>query len=57
MQEFILKNSYGGAQPNISGGKICEMFFPLPPLAEQKRMVERIENAFSKLDFISENLI
>ena len=49
-QEEILNSAYGGAQPNISSTKIGEMLFPLPPLAEQKRIVEQIENLFSKLD-------
>ena len=46
----ILNNAYGGAQPNISAGDICEMLFPLPPLAEQHRIVNRIESLFNKLD-------
>lgn len=33
----------GGAQPNISREKIVDFPFPLPPLAEQHRIVERIE--------------
>ena len=49
-QEEILNSAYGGAQPNISSTKIGEMLFPLPPLAERKRIVEQIENMFAKLD-------
>lgn len=48
--EEILKNAYGGAQPNISSNKICEMSFPLPPIAEQQRIVDHIEGLFAKLD-------
>lgn len=33
----------GGAQPNISREKLIAFPFPLPPLAEQHRIVERIE--------------
>lgn len=33
----------GGAQPNISKQKIEKFSFPLPPLPEQKRIVERIK--------------
>lgn len=46
----ILRNAYGGAQPNISSNKICEMAFPLAPIAEQQRIVNLIENLFDKLD-------
>lgn len=49
-QEEILRKAYGGAQPNISGAKIGKMLFPLPPLSEQQRIVEKIESLYSKLD-------
>jgi type I restriction enzyme S subunit len=52
----ILKAAYGGAQPNISSSKISLMVFPLPPHAEQQRIVERIESLFAKLDEAKENL-
>ena len=53
----VLKMAYGGAQPNISGKMIESLLLPLPPLAEQKRIVEKIEEIFSALEFIEENLI
>ena len=46
---FIMKGK-GGAQPNISQEIIKEHEFPLPPLAEQQRIVDRIESLFAKLD-------
>lgn len=46
---FISKGK-GGAQPNISQEVIKKHEFPLPPLPEQQRIVERIESLFSKLD-------
>ena len=40
----------GGAQPNISREKIVAFPFPLPPLAEQKRIVEKIEQLMKEID-------
>lgn len=48
----ILKLAYGGAQPNISSKVICELQFLLPPLTEQKCIVQKIEELFSVLDNI-----
>ena len=36
----------GGAQPNISRTKIVNYLFPVPPLKEQKRIVEKVNNFF-----------
>ena len=55
-QEFI-EAGFGGAQPNISKEKIIATPFPLPPLAEQKRIVDRIEEIFALLDEISLHLV
>ena len=55
--DAILAQAYGGAQPNISGKAICDMYFPLPPLAEQKRIVDKIEEIFASLDEISLHLV
>lgn len=53
---FIAKGK-GGAQPNISQDIIKSYPIPLPPLAEQKRIVEQIENLFSKLDEAKEKTL
>ena len=39
----FIKMGEGGAQPNISKEKIVNNLMPLPPLAEQKRIVEKLE--------------
>lgn len=41
---------------NISSSVLGEYIFPLPPLSEQQRIVERIEELFAKLDEAKERL-
>lgn len=41
---------------NISSSVLGEYTFPLPPLSEQQRIVERIEELFAKLDEAKERL-
>ena len=52
----VLKLAYGGAQPNISASVISNFDFLLPPVDEQKRIVEAINLAFKYLDTILESL-
>ena len=42
-KDKFIKRSEGGAQPNISKEKIISTLMPLPPLAEQQRIVKRVE--------------
>ena len=42
-KKAFIKMGEGGAQPNISKEKIVKALIPLPPLAEQQRIVERLE--------------
>lgn len=46
----------GGAQPNISKEKIINFSILLPPAKEQLRIVQSIEEIFSMLDKIAEEL-
>lgn len=54
-QQFISMGA-GGAQPNISRNKIVNSSFPLPPLEEQKRIVERLDTLFSEIDAIQKSI-
>ena len=58
MDEINSVNTKGTAgQENISLTQTQNMRFPLPPLAEQKRIVDRIEEIFASLDEISLHLV
>ena len=46
----IFKKAYGAAQPNISTPELSQFRIPLPPLAEQYKIVEEIERRFSISD-------
>ncbi len=56
LKRVIEKDAYGGAQPNISSGKIEQMEFFLPPLPVQQAIVTKIEEIFSELDHGVEQL-
>ena len=45
------------AQPNCNGKTLGKMKFPLPPLAEQNRIVAKIDELFAVLDQIEGNLV
>ena len=46
----------GDNSPSINKGNIDECLFPIPPLAEQQRIVQKIEELFSVLDNIQKAL-
>jgi type I restriction enzyme S subunit len=46
----LIESGAGGAQPNISQQIIRSFHFPLPPLPEQRRIVEAIETQFTRMD-------
>ena len=48
-QSFI-EQGEGGAQPNISRIKLVNYLFPLPPLKEQQRIVEKIEELIPHIE-------
>ena len=56
LQRLDLKNkSNSTAQPVVSGRGIYPIFVPLPPLAEQERIVSATEKAFEQIDIIEKN--
>ena len=46
----------GDNSPSVSGDDIKNWLYPLPPIAEQRRIVTKIENLFNQLDFIQNEL-
>ena len=53
-KQNIKNKAEGGAQPNISKEKLINFLFPLPPLAEQHRIVEKVEQLFALVDTIEQ---
>ncbi len=54
-QNFIDKGK-GGAQPNISQTVIKKHSFPLPPLAEQQRIVGKLDKLFERMEAVKKRL-
>ena len=46
-RDTFKKRGEGSGQPNISKEKIIETIFPLPSLAEQEQIVEKLEKLLS----------
>lgn len=55
-KNVFIEKGKGGAQPNISQIILKQHPIPLPPLSEQQRIVERIEELFAKFDEAKERL-
>ena len=62
---YLLSSSYafeqftnvasGGVVTNLNSDKVADTKFPLPPLAEQKRIVVKIERWFALIDHIEQS--
>ena len=50
--EQIIAKSVGTGQPNANGTSLSDLFLPIPPLAEQQRIVEQIETLLGYVDII-----
>ena len=46
----ITENSSGIGQPNVNGTKLKALIIPLPPLAEQQRIVAKLDKLFTHLE-------
>ncbi len=53
----ISEKSIGIGQPNVNGTSLKELFLPLPPLSEQRRIVEKIEELLALVDDLETNKI
>lgn len=53
--EQITEKSVGTGQPNVNGTILGELVIPLPPFAEQQRIVAEIEQLFALIDTIEES--
>ena len=51
----ITKGTTITAQPNCNGQTLFKMIIPLPPLAEQKRIVEKLDNVLANIDELKAN--
>ena len=49
-EQYFFDNANGSTFKQISSEKLKKFPIPLPPIDEQKKIVERIESLFSKLD-------
>lgn len=56
LSENILKEAYGGAQPNISGKAIENMEIQLPPLVEQKIIADKLDTLLAQVESIKARL-
>lgn len=53
---YAVQNSKGINLPRVNENTIMQAAFPLPPLPEQQRIVDKIESLFAKLDEAGDRL-
>lgn len=47
---MIAKYDNGSAQPNLSAANVKKYLLPLPPLAEQRRIVAKVDELMALVD-------
>ncbi len=57
IQQILLRQTKQTAIPNLTLEIVGNCIIPLPPLAEQKRIVEKIDLLFSKLHTVEDGLV
>ena len=57
LKDYFEENATGTTFKSINGNLVSNALIPLPPLAEQKRIVDKIEEIFASLDEISLHLV
>jgi len=53
----LKKGTIATAQPNCNGKTLSRMILPIPPISEQRRIVERLNNAMVPIDKYSKSQI
>ena len=56
-KNMIQKYDNGTAQPNLSAESVSQYSLPLPPLAEQKRIVEKMDMIMNMLDELEKTIM
>jgi type I restriction enzyme S subunit len=54
--QLISENVAGNAQPNCNASKLASLPLALPPLAEQKRIVAKVEELLARVNAARERL-
>ena len=55
VQSYLVADSIGSTMDNLNQTTLGNLPVPLPPLAEQRRIVEKIQEAFAEIDSIENN--